>query len=74
MKQYFLCVMICVLVCAFWFGWCTMGNWKQIMGMVIAVILVYAAVTAVSFWVECQTAEKMNAKLKEREQGSGKQD
>lgn len=65
---HFLCVLTCVLVCAFKFGWCIMGNWKQIIGMVLAVVLVYGAVTVVSFWMDCQTAEKMNAKLKEREQ------
>lgn len=71
---HFLYVMICVFVCALWFGWCTIGNWKQIVGMLIAIVFVYGVVTVVSFWVECQTAEKMNAKLKEREEDNSRLD
>lgn len=71
---HFLCIMVSVLVCAFQFGWCTIGNWKQIVGMVVSIVLVYAAVSLVSFWVECQTAEKMNAKLKEREKDNNRLD
>ena len=64
---YYLFVNATVLICAYQFHWCTLGNWKQLLGMVVAIALVYAAVTIVSYWIEYQTAEKMNSKLKERE-------
>lgn len=64
---YYLYINITVLGCAFYFGWCDLDDWKMVLGMVAAIAFVFVVVSAVSYWIEYQTAEKMNAKLRERE-------
>ncbi len=63
---YYVYVNVIVLLCGFLFGWFSFGNWKQVLGMVMAIAFVYLAVGVLSSWLEYREAERMNRKLEGR--------
>ncbi len=63
---YYVYVNVIVLLCGFLFGWFSFGNWKQVLGMVMAIAFVYLAVGVLSSWLEYREAERMNQKLEGR--------
>ena len=63
---YYLFVNVVVLLSGFYFEWFYIGNWKQVLGMVVAIAFVFVVVTLVTYWAEYQVADKMNQKLQER--------
>lgn len=66
---YYLYVNAVVLLCGFWFGWFSFGNWEQVLGMVAAIAFVYLTVGILSSWLEYREAERMNQKLEGRKRG-----
>lgn len=66
MILYYIFINAVVLSCAFYFGWCAISDWKQILGMAVAIAFVFVVVGLISYWVDYQAAEKMNRRLKER--------
>ena len=63
---YYVYVNVIVLLCGFLFGWFSFRNWKQVLGMVMAIAFVYLAVGVLSSWLEYREAERMNRKLEGR--------
>lgn len=63
---YFLYVNAVVLLMGWYFEWFHLREWKQVLGMLIAILFVYVVVMAVTYWMDYREAEKMNRKLKER--------
>lgn len=57
---------IVVLGCGIKFQWFYLNDWKMLLGMVIAVAVVYFGVMALSMERDYKTAQKMNEKLRER--------
>ena len=57
---------IVVLGCGIKFEWFYLSDWKMLLGMVIAVAVVFFGIMALSFGLDYKTAQKMNEKLKGR--------
>ena len=57
---------IVVLGCGIWFEWFYLSDWKMLLGMVIAIAVVFWGIIALCFTVDYKTAQKMNEKLNER--------
>lgn len=63
---YYVYVNVIVLLCGFLFGWFSFGNWKQVLGMVMAIAFVYLTIGVISSWLGHREAERMNQKLEGR--------
>lgn len=63
---YYCFVNVVVLSLGAYFSWFALSDWKQVLGMEVAIAIVFAFVMVVSYWAEHQTAERMNQKLKGR--------
>ena len=57
---------IVVLGCGITFQWFYLSDWKMLLGMVIAVAVVFFGIMAFSFGMDYKTAQKMNEKLNKR--------
>lgn len=66
MLIYYFFVNVVVLLSGFYFEWFYIDNWKQVLGMVVAIAFVFVVVTLITYHAEYQVAEKMNRKLQER--------
>ena len=64
---YYAMVNVIVMTCGFVYEWFYVSQWKMVAGMEICIIAVFVIVTAVNYFLEYQTAERMNRKLKERQ-------
>lgn len=57
---------IVVLGCGIKFEWFYLSDWKMLLGMVIAVAVVFFSIVALSFGLDYKTAQKMNERLNKR--------
>ena len=64
---YFIYINIVVLFFGNIFEWFMFSNRKQLLGMIAAIVFVFLAVMAFSYWIGYKEAERINQKLKERE-------
>lgn len=62
----YLLINMAVLLSGAYFSWFAFDDWKQVLGMLITIAVVFAFVMLSSYWMEYQEAERMNAKLKGR--------
>lgn len=57
---------IVVLGCGIVFEWFYLSNWKMLLGMVIAIAVVFFGIVGLCYRSDYKTAQKMNEKLMER--------
>lgn len=70
----FIFVNAVILASGFVFEWFYLSDWKMIVGMIVCIALVYTVVTALSYFASYKTAEQINGKLRERENGADRGD
>ncbi len=57
---------IVVLGCGVGFHWFYLSNWKMLLGMVVAIAVVFFGIVGLCYRSDYKTAQKMNEKLMER--------
>lgn len=62
----FLYVNCVVLFFGFCFQWFYISEWKMVLGMEAAIILVFMFVTGISYQADSKVADKLNSRLQER--------
>lgn len=62
-------VNVVVLGCGFYFGWYLPESMPMVVGMLVCIAAVFAFVYGVTYYMDVRTADQMNQKLLERNQG-----
>lgn len=68
MILYYIYINVAVLALGWYFEWYTLNNWQQVLGMVVAIAVVFFAVEIISYRAENRMAQRMNERLREREE------
>ena len=66
MILYYIYINIAVLVLGLQFMWYTLEEWKQVLGMIVAIAAVFLGIEAMSYHSQSRVADRMNEKLRER--------
>lgn len=64
---YYLYVNVVVMTCGYFFQWYYVENRKMVLGMEAVILAVFILVTLAAYLIDYKEAQKMNKKLRERE-------